>query len=121
MPIYEYVCQGCEARIEIKQKLSDPPLTTCERCGKPLTKVISSPGIMFKGTGWYVTDYSDKMKPPSGTEAGKADGTPPASDTKPADAKAAPAASTPAPAANTAGTGAGGGSTPSKPTTGGGS
>ncbi len=72
MPIYEYVCQGCEHRFEIKQKMSDPPVTTCPRCEQPVTKVISAPAIMFKGTGWYVTDYSDKMKPPGQSEsAGK--------------------------------------------------
>ncbi len=72
MPIYEYVCESCEARIEVKQKLSDPPLTTCERCGKGLTKVISSPAIMFKGSGWYITDYSDKMKAPKEGEGASA-------------------------------------------------
>lgn len=72
MPIYEYVCQGCENRFEIKQKMSDPPVADCPRCGQPVTKVISAPAIMFKGTGWYVTDYSDKMKPPGQSEsAGK--------------------------------------------------
>lgn len=72
MPIYEYVCQGCEHRFEIKQKMSDPPVTACPRCEQPVTKVISAPAIMFKGTGWYVTDYSDKMKPPGQSEsAGK--------------------------------------------------
>lgn len=72
MPIYEYVCEGCDSRIEVKQKLSDPPLTTCERCGKGLTKVISSPAIMFKGSGWYITDYSDKMKAPKEGEGAPA-------------------------------------------------
>mgnify|MGYP003346178316 CR=1 FL=1 len=65
MPIYEYVCQGCQRRFEVKQRISDPPLSTCEQCGQTVTKVISAPAIMFKGTGWYVTDYSDKLKPPS--------------------------------------------------------
>ncbi len=72
MPIYEYVCQGCQHRFEMKQKMSDPPVAECPRCGQPVTKVISAPAIMFKGTGWYVTDYSDKMKPPGQSEsAGK--------------------------------------------------
>nr|MBI3611884.1 zinc ribbon domain-containing protein [Nitrospirota bacterium] len=72
MPIYEYVCQGCEHRFEVKQKMSDPPVSGCPRCGQPVTKVISAPAIMFKGTGWYVTDYSDKLKPPGQSEsAGK--------------------------------------------------
>ena len=66
MPIYEYACQSCQARIEIKQKFSDDPLTICEKCGGSLSKLISAPAIMFKGSGWYVTDYSDKMKPSAG-------------------------------------------------------
>ncbi len=63
MPIYEYVCQSCQHRFEVKQSLADPPLSSCERCGKAVTKVISASAIMFKGTGWYVTDYSDKLRP----------------------------------------------------------
>ena len=64
MPIYEY---GCEAghRFEVKQKVSDPPLTTCQVCARPVSKLISAPAISFKGTGWYVTDYSNKLKPPA--------------------------------------------------------
>ena len=65
MPIYEYQCDGCSYRFEVKQSIKDDPLTTCERCGQSLRRLISSPGIMFKGSGWYVTDYSNKLKPPS--------------------------------------------------------
>jgi len=66
MPIYEY---GCEAghQFEVTQKMSDPPLTTCQVCDLPVSKFISASGIAFKGAGWYVTDYSNKMKP-SATE-----------------------------------------------------
>ena len=76
MPIYEYVCKACGERFEIKQKFSDPPITTCAdfSCakGEPVEKIISAPAIMFKGTGWYVTDYSDKFKDPKkGTADGK--------------------------------------------------
>lgn len=67
MPIYEYQCDGCSYRFEVKQSIKDDPLSTCERCGKAVRRLISSPGIMFKGSGWYVTDYSDKLKPPSST------------------------------------------------------
>lgn len=74
MPIYEYQCDSCSYRFEAKQSIKDDPLSTCARCGKAVRRLISSPGIMFKGSGWYVTDYSDKLKPPSGT-AGKTDGT----------------------------------------------
>ncbi|NGZ09097.1 MAG: hypothetical protein CV088_06865 [Nitrospira sp. LK70] len=65
MPIYEYQCDGCSYRFEVKQSIKDDPLSICERCGKTVRRLISSPGIMFKGSGWYVTDYSDKLKPPS--------------------------------------------------------
>ena len=69
MPIYEYQCDSCADRFEVKQSMKDDPLTTCPRCGKRVQRLISSPAIMFKGSGWYVTDYSDKMKPSSGNEA----------------------------------------------------
>ena len=68
MPIYEYQCESCADKFEIKQSMKDDPLTACPRCGKRVQRLISSPAIMFKGSGWYVTDYSDKMKPSSGSE-----------------------------------------------------
>ncbi|THI90699.1 MAG: hypothetical protein CAF41_002800 [Nitrospira sp. CG24A] len=68
MPIYEYQCESCTDKFEIKQSMKDDPLTTCPRCGKSVQRLISSPAIMFKGSGWYVTDYSDKMKPSSGSD-----------------------------------------------------
>jgi predicted nucleic acid-binding Zn ribbon protein len=49
--------------------MKDNPLTACPQCGKSVQRLISSPAIMFKGSGWYVTDYSDKMKPSAGNEA----------------------------------------------------
>ena len=64
MPIYEYVCQSCQHQFEVKQKFSDDPISSCVRCGQAVKKIISAPAIMFKGSGWYVTDYSDKMKDP---------------------------------------------------------
>ncbi|MEO1365614.1 MAG: FmdB family zinc ribbon protein [Acidobacteriota bacterium] len=60
MPLYEYQCQNCGYRLEALQKFSDPPLTTCEKCGGPLKKLLSAPAVQFKGTGWYVTDYAGK-------------------------------------------------------------
>ncbi len=69
MPIYEYQCESCADRFEVKQSMKDDPLTACPQCGKRVQRLISSPAIMFKGSGWYVTDYSDKMKPSSGSEA----------------------------------------------------
>jgi putative FmdB family regulatory protein len=60
LPLYEYACTQCGQHIEKIQKFSDPPLTKCEKCGGRLKKVLSSPAIQFKGSGWYVTDYARK-------------------------------------------------------------
>ena len=61
MPLYEYECDACGRRFEKIQRFSDPPLEQCERCGKgPVHKLLSSPAIQFKGSGWYVTDYAKK-------------------------------------------------------------
>jgi putative FmdB family regulatory protein len=76
MPLYEYKCEACGGRFEVIRKFSDPPVETCRACGgSPVHRLISSPAIQFKGTGWYITDYSQKGKAPSGesTGADKAD------------------------------------------------
>ena len=69
MPIYEYQCESCEHKFEVQQKFSDPPIESCVKCGKTVRKLISAPGIMFKGTGWYVTDYSNKLKDPNASKS----------------------------------------------------
>ena len=51
------------------QKINDPALTKCDQCSGKLKKLISSSGIMFKGSGWYVTDYSQKLKPPESSKS----------------------------------------------------
>jgi len=98
MPVYEY---GCEAghRFEVTQKFSDPPITTGQACAQPVSKLISAPAIMFKGSGWYITDYSDKMKPTAAeqnsesTTGPKKDG----SEKEAATPASAPSPSAPAP------------------------
>jgi putative FmdB family regulatory protein len=60
MPIYEYECQKCRTHVEAFQKISDKPLAKCRKCGGRLERMVSAPAIQFKGTGWYVTDYSGK-------------------------------------------------------------
>jgi putative FmdB family regulatory protein len=75
MPIYEYECKACGARFEQIQKFSDPPLEICRQCGeRAVQKLLSSPAIQFKGSGWYITDYArSKQSKESGEskEAGK--------------------------------------------------
>jgi putative FmdB family regulatory protein len=69
MPLYEYQCDACEHRFELIQKFSDPPVEKCPVCGGSVRKLLSSPAIQFKGSGWYITDYARK----GGTEATKAE------------------------------------------------
>ena len=64
MPVYEYKCKDCGEAFEVIQKVNDPPKTACDKCNGELYKVISSSGLVFKGSGWYVTDYSNKLKEP---------------------------------------------------------
>jgi putative FmdB family regulatory protein len=71
MPIYEYTCKKCAARVEILQKLSDKPLTKCKKCGGRLEKQWSTSGIQFKGSGWYVTDYARKDSDKKSGDAGE--------------------------------------------------
>jgi putative FmdB family regulatory protein len=62
VPIYEYKCEKCHHREELIQKVSDAPLTECPKCHGPMTKLIAAPALQFKGSGFYITDYSDKGK-----------------------------------------------------------
>ena len=57
MPLYEYQCESCSHRFERIQKFSDPPADTCPQCSGKVRKLISSPAIQFKGSGFYITDY----------------------------------------------------------------
>jgi putative FmdB family regulatory protein len=60
VPIYEYECTKCGHRFEVVQKVSDPPVGKCEKCKGKVERLVSSPAIQFKGSGWYVTDYARK-------------------------------------------------------------
>jgi putative FmdB family regulatory protein len=56
MPTYEYACRDCGQHLEVVQSFRDDPLETCQHCGGQLRKVFSAAGIIFKGSGYYVTD-----------------------------------------------------------------
>lgn len=60
MPLYEYQCTDCGERVEIIQRLSDPPPAHCAKCNGEMKKLVSAPAIQFKGSGWYKTDYASK-------------------------------------------------------------
>ena len=113
MPTYEYKCDACGYQFERFQSITADPIKRCPECGKAKVKRLigTGAGVIFKGSGFYITDYRDKSyaekaKAESGTTAGDAK-----SDAKPAadgaaaastDAKPAPAKSEPAPKAETA-------------------
>ena len=56
MPIYAYRCKECDHQFEARQRFSDSPLTDCPVCSGSVRRVISPVGIVFKGSGFYVTD-----------------------------------------------------------------
>ena len=111
MPLYEYECDACGHRFEKIQKFSDPLEDTCPKCGGSVHKLMSSPAIQFKGSGFYITDYpkGDKGSAPKSdggkkAAAEKADASPKAEksekggssgDTASTAASTPPASSTP--------------------------
>jgi putative FmdB family regulatory protein len=104
MPLYEYRCAACGKQFELIQKFSDPAPDQCPKCGKgPAERLMSSPAIQFKGTGWYITDYakkggadSDSGSSAKGDKPDKADKP---AENKPAAEASAKSDSAPAPAA----------------------
>lgn len=75
MPTYEYACQDCGEHLEVVQSFKDAPLTTCGACDGRLRKVFSAAGIIFKGSGYYVTDSRGKKPGSSKPDAAKGDAT----------------------------------------------
>jgi putative FmdB family regulatory protein len=63
MPTYEYECLSCKHKFEILQSITAKPKTKCPKCGEKLKKLISGPaGFIFKGSGFYATDYKKAPK-----------------------------------------------------------
>ncbi len=60
MPLYEYQCQECGLRFERRQHFTDKPVTVCPECEGPVVRLIHPAGIIFKGSGFYVTDNRSK-------------------------------------------------------------
>ncbi|MDE3202061.1 MAG: zinc ribbon domain-containing protein [Acidobacteriota bacterium] len=95
MPLYPYRCTECGHRFEKIQSFSSAPETVCPNCGKAaLERILTAPGLQFKGAGWYINDYSSKGS--SSSESSTSGTTEkPASDAKPAatESSSKPAAS----------------------------
>ena len=68
MPTYEYACQDCGEHLEVVQSFKEEALTVCGACGGRLRKVFSAAGIIFKGSGYYVTD--SRGKKPGASKSG---------------------------------------------------
>jgi putative FmdB family regulatory protein len=77
MPTYGYRCSNCGHQFEIRQSFSDEALKVCPKCQGKLTKVVYPTGVIFKGSGFYTTDYKTADK------SGESNGSKPSSDAKP--------------------------------------
>jgi putative FmdB family regulatory protein len=62
MPTYEYECPRCPRVFEVKQRITEPALETCDRCGGPIHRLLSAAPFILKGEGWYVTDYPSESR-----------------------------------------------------------
>lgn len=72
MPTYEYECPKCPRVFEVRQRITEPALETCDRCGGPIHRLLSAAPFILKGEGWYVTDYpSEARKKAASSESGK--------------------------------------------------
>src|SRR5947208_3513045 len=90
MPLYEYKCDACGHRFEKIQKFSDPLIEECPKCGaKEVHKLVSSPAIQFKGTGWYITDYAKKgsVSPDTSAKSGDSKSSDSKGESKSSDSK----------------------------------
>ncbi|GAC1344384.1 MAG: hypothetical protein NVSMB23_19240 [Myxococcales bacterium] len=100
MPTYEYECESCGTH-DVDQRITAPALTACEKCGKPVRRLISRSSFALRGGGWYADGYAAKGG--SGGSSGKpggsgGPGTGVSAGTADPGAAAPPAAPAPAPA-----------------------
>ena len=93
MPIYEYKCSKCDQTFEVMQTFSEGPLGTHPGCGGDVRKLISAPGIIFKGSGFYVTDSKKAQSAVTSTPAAPKTETP-KSETKKSETSAKPSTPT---------------------------
>lgn len=61
MPTYDYICTECNYKFERFQSMSDEPIRVCPNCDGVVRRIISGgTGLIFKGSGYYITDYKNK-------------------------------------------------------------
>lgn len=68
MPVYEYRGIECDHVFEVRQSFSDDPVAVCDVCGKPVRRVIHASPVVFKGSGWYLTDSRPTTDPVGGVQ-----------------------------------------------------
>ena len=87
MPTYEYECRDCNHNFEVFQSMSDQPIKICPKCGKNVRRIIGGgAGIIFKGSGFYVTDNQKRSSTISSSKTKDKD-----TDTKSSDSSVKPA------------------------------
>ncbi len=97
MPTYEYECSKCPRVFEVRQRITEAPLETCDICGAPVRRLLSAAPFILKGEGWYVTDYpSEARKKASKAESPSSDSSAaPAGTSEKSSTAAAPPSSSP--------------------------
>ncbi len=110
MPRYDYSCASCGARYERREGFDAPQEHPCEQCGQTARRVFVAPPILFKGSGWYITDSRSASTAATGMTNSKNDAAAsssdpaesapaaPATDATPAKPESAPASPAPSPA-----------------------
>ncbi len=87
MPLYTYRCKEHDHEFQVRQRMTDDPITECPVCGGPVRRVVSSVGVVFKGSGFYVTDNRSSKVNGKGSKAKS-------SETKEISTESAPSTST---------------------------
>jgi len=83
MPTYGYRCGTCGHEFEIRQRITEESLSTCPKCGGKLAKMLYPAGIIFKGSGYYTTDYKGSGNGSAGSSNGVAPASEGSSESKP--------------------------------------
>ena len=77
MPTYNYYCSDCDTHFSYFQKMSESPISSCENCGGKVKRLITGgTGLIFKGSGFYLTDYKNGKKDPKDKKETKKKETP---------------------------------------------
>ncbi len=100
MPLYDYQCGRCNHVFELRQSFHDDPTATCPRCQGDARRLIRSVPVIFKGSGWYVTDHGRTARGSSSESDGQKESEPAAAEakvspTEPAKQESTPSTSTP--------------------------